>query len=327
MHTYSKIFLLVTFVSAGLIMSRCVNDDSDEKKALEAKLIKNYLDANGISTDTKTPGGIYYVEVLQGTGLSPVSGDYVVVNYTGRYIENNEIHETTDESLKTDWSKASLYSNYVYGPVKFKAGYSLTGINEGLSLMKEGGKALLVLPSATAFHDYVPLVYDMELLKVIKEPESYEDTALLECRTTFGYDSSTFYNGIWYKETNTITDDQTVENNDTVYFTFKGKLVDWFEGVIDISRIFDTNGSDSEPVKWVFGKSAALTDNIVAIPSGLVTAIDSMRKGSEATIILPYNKAFKEAGLIHQIYRYTIVPPYQTIMYDIKIQDIKRPVK
>ena len=54
---------------------------------------------------------------------------------------------------------------FVYGPLKFEYGFSITGINEGLALMKEGGKAELLLPSDKAFYDFNPMIYEIELLE------------------------------------------------------------------------------------------------------------------------------------------------------------------
>jgi FKBP-type peptidyl-prolyl cis-trans isomerase len=324
-HFRSSIIYAV--VLAGILpflVSGCLNNEWQQKEDHENELIKNYLKENGITEDQKTEGGIYYVELVPGTGQSPVLNDYVVINYVGRYIENNIILETSYDSLKDDWPLADSYEYYLFGPLKIKFGYSITGLNEGLSLMKEGGKSLLVIPSDKAFYDFNPMTYEVELIKVIKDPVAYEDSVLNEYLTLKGFDTTTFYRNIYFKETFTPDpgDERTVGPNDTVLMRFTGRLVDGFSGQLADNRVFDTNTDDDNPLKMVFDK-AVISGKILAIPDGLKIAIDSMRVGTHATAILPYEEAFGDDGLYSGTYGYSIVPKYQTVVYDLIVEDIR----
>jgi FKBP-type peptidyl-prolyl cis-trans isomerase len=316
---------LILALSAG-----CLKNDLEEKEANEKKLIQQYLTSNDISADTKTEGGIYYVEDIAGMGLSPVIDNYVVINYTGRYLENDAICETSDSTLKDEWPAAEHYEYYLYGPTKFKYGHNIAGINEGLALMKEGGKAKIIIPSDKAFGDWNPLVYEIELIKVIKDPVAYEDSVLNAYLDEKGFNASTKLDSIWFKETFTPdpTDLRTVQTNDTVFFSFTGRLIDGFGNVLQDNRIFDTNIGDSKPVKLVFGKTSTSSGSgvILALPAGLIMALDSMRIGTHATAVLPYRQAFGAGGLYHAVpTKYTIVPQYQTVVYDIVLEDIRPP--
>jgi len=311
-----------------LLATGCVKNDWEESEKHEKEVIQRYLTDNSISSDAETEGGIYYVEMVAGTGLSPVKDNYIVINYVGRYLESNAIRETSYDSLKDEWDAATYFTYFVYGPVKFKFGYSIAGLNEGISLMKEGGQAKMVIPSDKAFYDFNPLVYDIELIKVIRDPVRYEDSVLLEYRNAKGFDETTQYKEIWFKETVTPdpADQRTVQANDTLLFRFTGRLVDGFGSVIKDDRIFDTNADDSEPIKLVYNTSPKKISGIIlSIPKGLITALDTMRKGTHATAVLPYTQAFDDDGLYDPIHGYTIVPKYQTIVYDIVLEDIRPP--
>jgi len=57
----------------------------------------------------------------------------------------------------------------------FVVGYSIYGFSEGLMLMKEGGKATLLIPSNLAYGQqgsypviagFTPLLFDVELIRV-----------------------------------------------------------------------------------------------------------------------------------------------------------------
>lgn len=321
---------LTLIIFALLLAHSCVPDEREENRKREEKLISDYLSNHGISTDTRTKGGIYFVEEIAGTGKTPQKNDYIIISYTGRYLEDSVIHETTDSTLRNEWPASERFTNYLYGPVKFQYGHSLAGINEGLSLMKEGGRATLIIPSDNAFLDGVPFVYDVELHKVISEPIHYEDSILTKFRNDNGFDDATAYKDIWLKETVTPDPDNevTVTAKDTVFFMFTGQLVDSYGDVITHTRIFDTNLDDNVPVKLLYNTtSKVLSGSMLSLPKGLLTALDSMRVGTHATVLLPYNQAFDSKGLYSPVYGYWIIPPYQTVEYNIIVLDIQSPAK
>ena len=309
------------------LVSGCLNNEWQEKEQHEKDLIQAYLSDHGITEEQKTEGGIYFVEERAGTGITPVKDDYVVINYVGRYIEDNEIHETSYDSLSEDWAALDYYTYYVFGPLKFKYGYSIAGINEGLSLMKEGGKATLVVPSDKAYYDFNPLVYEIELIKVIKDPIDYEKSVWKEYMAVKGYDTiTTAYKDIYYKETFTPdpNDQNTAATGDTIIFWFTGRLVDGFGPEVTDERVFDANKDvDEDPIRYKIGESKAISGQILGFPDGLRTAMDTLRTGTHATYVLPYSTAFGEDGLFSTNYGYTIVPEYQTVVYEIVVEDIR----
>lgn len=315
-------------VAVVLLASGCLKNEWEEKENQEKEIIQNYLSTHNIGEDKKTEGGIYFVEKKAGTGLTPAKDNYVIINYVGRYLSDEAIHETSYDSLKDDWAAVSIYKDYVFGPLKFQYGYSINGINEGLSLMKEGGKATLIIPSDMAFYDYKPLLYEIELLKVIKSPAAYEDSILSVYLADKGFDSTNLYNNVWYKETMTPdpNDQRTIQQGDTVYFRFNAKLVDSYGATLRDDRVFDSNLTDSKPAKYLY-KQALLNSGILSMPAGLIAGLDSMRAGTHATIVLPYKQAFGENGLYSATYGYTIVPKFQTVVYDVEIVAIKPPAE
>lgn len=311
----------------ALLLSACVKNEWEELEEREAEIIKNYLKDNGISEDTKTEGGIYYIEEVAGTGLTPGTGDYIVINYVGRYLESGLIHETNYDSLKDEWEKSYYYPYYVYTPVKFNFGESIAGFNEGIGMMKEGGKAKLIIPSDKAFYDFNPMEYEVELIKVIQDPVAYEDSILLAYLSEAGYDSTMLTNNIFFKETFTPDpgDERTVEANDTILIRFTGKYVVGYTGELNDTIVFDTNEDDANALKMVFGKNEVITGMILSMPQGMVAALDTMRLGTRAMAVLPYSEAFGISGFSYGISEYIIVPDYQTVIYQLEVEDIRPP--
>ncbi|HCC71164.1 MAG TPA: peptidylprolyl isomerase [Bacteroidales bacterium] len=150
-------FLLAAILLAGMVS--CFKDNNEEK---EMKIIANFLKDQGIDTEP-TESGLYYIEMTEGTGIQPVTGDTVEIYYVGYFLDGRIF----DSNLNSDPFRFALGS-----------GNTIQGIDEGVSYMKESGKALLVIPSSLGYGStgsyvvpgYTPLAFDVVLDKVIIGP-------------------------------------------------------------------------------------------------------------------------------------------------------------
>ncbi len=322
---FRMIRFTIAVVTVALFLTGCLHDEwaDCEKKSKED--LDQYIATNNIPEEYKKEGGLYYIPDTVGTGLSPALDDYIVVSYTGMYL-NGVIIETTDSSMKDKWSAAGVYSDYVYGPAKFIYGYSRAGFNSGLSYMQEGGWATLIIPTELAFYDCNPVKYTMHLLSVIKNPVAYEKDLMLQYLAENSMDTVTHaFRKIYYKEIASTGDTLEVAKDDTLVLHFSGKYPYKENGKIRLKE-FDSNKTN-EPLKIVYGKSTVFGGSIKNMPAGFTAALDTMRKGTRATAVVPYNEAFGKTGLINSLYGYYIVPAYQTVIYDLYVEDIIRPGK
>jgi FKBP-type peptidyl-prolyl cis-trans isomerase len=109
----------------------------------------------------KTASGLEYTEVEEGTGAQAEVGKNVSVHYTGKFPDG----KVFDSSLSRG------------EPITFTlgAGRVIKGWDEGIALMKEGGKAQLVIPPELAYGErgaggVIPpnatLVFEVELVSV-----------------------------------------------------------------------------------------------------------------------------------------------------------------
>jgi len=144
-----------------------------ELKEKEVSDINVYINQNNIHVKP-TESGLYFIELEKGRGPSVTSGKSIKVDYSAMFI-NGEIFETSirDIAMKYD----IFDSTFTYQPFQYRHGDSLTiaGWNEGLSYMKQGGRALLIVPSALAYGEegvegfippFTPLIYTVEILEV-----------------------------------------------------------------------------------------------------------------------------------------------------------------
>jgi hypothetical protein len=311
------------------LLSSCVSNELEQLEDQEKKLIAGFLAAN--PGYEKTEGGIYFKEEVEGTGLSPVDGDYIFIHFTGWYIETGttkedmDIRETSLESRKDEWNISGELEDYLFGPSKITYGDKMPGINEALGMMKEGGKASFVLPSDKANFDYIPLLYEIELIKVVRDPIAYEDSVLnFIVSRDFSEAEQVDDTTVWMKITESSVSDEYYTTGDTLLFNFTGRLVDGFGDSIVTTRIIDSNTGGS-PVKIVFGKTVVPSGSMIttSLLKGLTMAFDSIQSGVKASVLMHYNFAFSDKGLLHPIHKYIIIPEYQTVVYDIEVVQIK----
>ncbi len=120
---------------AVMVFFSCDDGSDNLNKEKELRLLKQYLEANNITVEPES-SGLYYILSKEGSGTNPGINDWVIIRYTARLI-NNRIFDTTDES--TAISNNIYSTSILYGDKRMEIQQmGLTGVREGLLLMKEG---------------------------------------------------------------------------------------------------------------------------------------------------------------------------------------------
>ena len=109
---------------------------SDTMKIDETMQIEQYLKENKIVAKP-TASGLYYIEKEKGSGTQATAGSKVKVHYTGTLLNGKKFDSSRDRGE----------------PLEFTIGIGqvIKGWDEGIAMMKVGGKALLVIPSNLAY--------------------------------------------------------------------------------------------------------------------------------------------------------------------------------
>jgi len=311
--------IIVLVILLNIMTSGCLKNDYEEYEKQEKSERNAYLQT--LRDDGYTiieEDGIYYVVITEGTGNLPTSTDYIVIDFTGRKTDNTII-ETTDSNLINEWVNYQYLDHYVFGPKKIYLGNSIEGFSIGLSKMKEGGRNIIIIPSELAYWDYVTLIYDVELKKVISDPEAYDSLQLAYFLEEQGIDTTSIVNNVYYNEEGTAGLDYspTVKSNDSVYVVF-----DSYYLIENKLVLFESNRTYNSPLKIKYSESATAPEGYLPFTEGFLAALDTMSIGTQARAIVPYDYGYKETGYRHSFYGYIIVPAYTTLVYDIKIENI-----
>jgi FKBP-type peptidyl-prolyl cis-trans isomerase len=147
--------LLIIFVTS------CMSTKKFEKE--EESLIQDYLAKNPDLDFELKPSGLYYLDILTGTGPAAETHDTAYIFYAAKYLNGN----TFDTNVGT--------TDTLITPVN--EGYLIAGFDEGISYMKEGGKSQLIVPSYLGygqsgyrFPAYTPVLFEVDLVKVVQGP-------------------------------------------------------------------------------------------------------------------------------------------------------------
>jgi FKBP-type peptidyl-prolyl cis-trans isomerase FkpA len=142
----------------GLLFTACLKDDSlspEEQLKADVKLIEDYLKKNNL-TAKSTATGLHYIITKEGTGPAPTLQSNVTVSYKGYFLNGSVFDETKPGQT-----------------VSFPLSGVILGWQEGLQLLKAGGKGMFLLPSSIAYgpngRGSIPpntvLLFDVELVK------------------------------------------------------------------------------------------------------------------------------------------------------------------
>lgn len=127
---------------------------------IDEEKIQAYVKVNKLKKVQKTASGVHYLIETEGTGASPTLTDKVKVHYRGTLLDGTEFD-----------------SSYARNePISFPLTGVIKGWQDGIPMLKKGGKGKLLIPSELAYGSRnmgkIPsnsvLIFDVELLDILK---------------------------------------------------------------------------------------------------------------------------------------------------------------
>jgi FKBP-type peptidyl-prolyl cis-trans isomerase FklB len=145
---------------AQMIVQQYIQGVMEKKTKAAREEGVTFLEQNKTKEGVKvTPSGLQYKITQEGTGKSPKATDNVTVHYTGKLIDGTIFDSSVQRGQ----------------PATFGLNQVIAGWTEGLQLLKEGGKAILYIPSELGYGErgaggqippYSTLIFEVELIKV-----------------------------------------------------------------------------------------------------------------------------------------------------------------
>lgn len=245
-------------------------------------------DAEDIVT---TDSGLQYVILEEGTGASPGPGSMVSVHYTGT-LEDGTVFDSSRERGQ---------------PIEFPLGRGqvIPGWDEGIALMKEGGKARLIIPSDLAYGDQgiqgiIPpgatLFFDVELVSVSPPPPPPPEapTEVDEA------DYTTTDSGLKYYD----FEEGSGESPQT------GQMaVVHYTGWLEDGTMFDSSLMRGQPFSFPVGLGQVIP--------GWDEGVASMKVGGKRQLVIPAELGYGERGAGDAI------PPNATLIFEVELLGIQ----
>lgn len=154
--TLSLAVILMLFLS-GCLGSTGPNESCEDFDRQEQA---EYWEENGEKEGVvQTDSGLQYSVIEEGDGDTPAANSTILIEYTGRRI-NGAVFQSTEN----------------IGPQEAEVGNLISGLEEGVQLMKEGATYEFVIPSylgygETAGGDFCPgttLIFELTLVEIVE---------------------------------------------------------------------------------------------------------------------------------------------------------------
>lgn len=162
-------------LSEAIASARKADEDRVKAASMAGEIAMNegleYVKSKGVdvSSLTKSPSGLWYVEVKVGDGAQPAPSNNVKAHYSG-WLTNGTPFD----------SSVTRGTPLVFGASKLAPGMQvIKGWGEAVSTMKVGGKRFLIVPPALGYGvagrpPLIPsnstMVFEFELLEVLTGP-------------------------------------------------------------------------------------------------------------------------------------------------------------
>jgi peptidylprolyl isomerase len=236
-----------------------------------------------------TESGLQYVVLTEGAGEMPNNGEVVSVHYTGWLLDGTQFDTSTDREV----------------PFTFALGQGMViaGWDEGIGLIKVGGRGRLIIPSELGYGsagagELIPpdatLVFEVELVDILPGvPEA--PTAVDESDYIVSESGLKYFDFVEGAGPSLKADQQAV-----VHYT----------GWTEDGTIIDSSLTRGQPAVFIVG--------VGQIIPGWDEGLLSMKAGGKRQLVIPPELAYGETGAGGGL-----VPPNATLIFEIELIEFR----
>ncbi len=273
-----------------------------------------YLAENNITTLPRE-SGLYFIEKQKGTGRTPKEGDHFEAHFIIETIDGKRLFSSHDRN--------ELIS------IEFGKHFDNDGVTEALRLMRNGSRALIIVPSSLAYADqgrgemvppYTTLVYDIEIVEHKTKEEFHRSQELKQQEMRRAEEQASLQERqklIDYLSANNITVAPTASG---LYFIERqkgtgaraeaGKKVTvHYTGTLLDGTKFDSSVDRGQPFEFTLGAGQVI--------AGWDEGIKMMSVGGKATLIIPSALAYGSRSMGPNL------PAYSTLVFEVELLGVE----
>lgn len=284
MKYYPTMLVLAAILFTGCLdanMNDCVTID-------QSAILAEYAEREGY---IQTESGLIYKVIEEGDVDIPDDVRFIFINLKGT-LANGEVIEETSELIFVD-----------------RFSIPLTGIREGVSLMREGSTYELVLPPELAFGNNPPggsniqcgavVIYEITIDSFLRDVETYmEQNAAREDIDIIVTESGLQYHVI------TEGEGETAGANNTVRVFYEGKLTNDY--------VFDRS-SGNTPAEF----------SVSLVIPGFAEGLQLMNEGAKYQFFIPPNLAYGDDPPRDPRSGILLLPPNAILIFEVELVEIK----
>ena len=301
-------------IGLGLLTNSCLKDDSEEWQAAHDEAFEQLKADYNFSESDTIGDGIYLHVLSEGDDVFPEPGDMVIVDLVGHDSKDN-VFDITDYETAVSYDVA--YDDHIYGPLRMNINNTFPGFFKAIQRMSQGSSAIMLVPHDQAFRNYIPLVYEVKLYRVIKDIDAYNAQQIASYCDSLGIDPGDTLSGfqnVYIKEFTDIEDTLDLELGDILTIRLNAYYVETDMAVVDSfpGRSFFPIGNSSDTVVFEYGPLNFPITELVLI------ALNGMSVGDKWQIIGPDQYGYGTEGFRHPYTGSFIVPPSMPLQYTIE---------
>ena len=283
-----RLWILNSVLSLSMVVVTACGPETAPVATPAASASQLTTTQNTEGTTVKTASGLEYTEVKAGDGPAPQAGDIVSVHYTGKLTDGKKFDSSVDRGQ----------------PFQFPlgAGRVIKGWDEGIALMKKGGKAILTIPpelgyGARGAGGVIPpnatLVFEVELVDILAGAPA-APTKVNEA------DYQTTPSGLKYYDF-AVGDGATPKKGQQVAVHYTGWLTD--------GKKFDSSLDRGEPLVFPIGVGQVI--------QGWDEGVLSMKVGGKRQLVIPAELGYGSRGAGG------VIPPNATLIFEVELVGVK----
>lgn len=246
--------------------------------------ISAYIKKNGLTVQSAAYGVKYQIITTNPAGKTPAQGEELEFSYVISSLKNVRVDSTKKDSS-------------TYFP--FGLGKMLPGLEIGFSKLREGEKAIFLLPSYVAFGDQVvgslpansPVRFDV-VLKAVRSEDAQIENYITRSKLKNVEKQST---GLRVSKAVSATTGAALTDGQKVTVKYSGKL-------LRSGTVFDNNSGNTYDV--TLGRNQVVP--------GFEAGIKALKVGEKGTIIFPSSLGYGSTGS-------GPILPYTPLAFDIEI--------